>query len=129
MHHNRAAPNGRAKPSKPKSTTNKATGKPSTPSDKMQAGGRIQACTCRINVSGATVRLTFSTPVVVTGSLDLQAAGPQLVSQQQIDLCTWLLTYNVAVVNADYNGLAEGNGIVSPFNGAHFSGVKAGVFD
>jgi len=129
MWHNRAAPNGRAKASKPRSTTNRANGKPSTLSDKMQAGGRIPQCTCRLNVSGATVKLTFSTPVVVTGSLDLNCTGPQFVSQQQLDLCTWLLTYNVPVVNVDYVGLAEGNAIVSPFNGSHFHGVVSGVFD
>lgn len=127
--HRPAAPNGKSKASKPKMTNNAGTGRPKTPSDKMQAGGRIPATTAKLNVLGSTVRITFSGNVVVTGSLDLQPDGPFLLSTQVIDASEYLLTYAAPLVGVTYEGLAQGNAVVSPFNGGQFNGIRSGTFD
>lgn len=84
--------------------------------------------TCAVTDTADTATLTFSVPVVVNGSLDLDVTGLHLVSQTQVSATVWQLLYSGPLTTVAYGGIAAGSPIVQSMQGGQFAGIPAGTF-
>lgn len=97
---------------------------------KLGKGQHVQLppATCVVTSSGDVAVLTFNTPVVVNGSLDLHPTALSLVSQTQISATVWHVTYGSALTGVAYTGIAAGSPIVNTMQGGGFAGIPGGTF-
>lgn len=96
---------------------------------KLGKGQHVQLplVTCVVTNSTTTVTLTFNTPVVINGSLDLHFTGLTLVSQEQTASNVWTLTYSATTHLIAYTGIPAGSPIVQSMQGGGFAGIPAGA--
>lgn len=97
---------------------------------KLGRGQHVQlpAVTAAVTDSADTMTLTFNTPPIVNGNLDVQPVGLTFVSQTQVSPTVWHVLYSGALTTVHYAGIPAGSPLVSSAQGGAFAGIPAGVF-
>lgn len=89
---------------------------------------QVMAVTAVVTTLGAVATITFNTPVVVTGSLDIHPVGLTLVSQIQLTPTVFALTYGGDVSVVEYSGIPPGYPKVVSAKGGYFAGIAPFTF-